>query len=359
MNQLFKWCEQIKITEGYLRSCIYDLNRSEYELVLKKCQYLVDQIERKNTKLIDSFFSKSDMEWVNFFLEKEYILSIPENLFDNFTCLGLDFEQPNYINNSVVYSTNNLDVIIPYIDQLGCKHLHIVCETESELIIMMRRYFITTNFHSLEVSLLLFENNNEELLKICHEFPIISKIFVANENVKTRNTGGYFGNILRFKNKTDFTPTFVPRIETYLESQKHNLYFNKKLFIDKNGDIKNAKEVKSKSGNIKAVNLFDKLLSLVESKRFQKYWFSHKGITDVCKDCEFRHMCVDNRLPIERSENDWFHKTECNYNPYIAKWEGEEGYQTLEECGVISNENGFSIDHEKISKINAVLWGED
>ena len=70
-------------------------------------------------------------------------------------------------------------------------------------------------------------------------------------------------------------------------------------------------------------------------------------------------MCVDNRLPYKRKENEWFHKIECKYNPYIAKWEGEEGYQTLEECGVLSNEKGFSIDHEKIAKINAVLWDEE
>ena len=84
-----------------------------------------------------------------------------------------------------------------------------------------------------------------------------------------------------------------------------------------------------------------------------------KDETDVCKDCEFRHMCVDNRLPYERSPNEWYHKIECNYNPYIAKWEGEEGYRTLAECGVISNEEGFSIDHEKIAEINEELWGED
>jgi hypothetical protein len=71
-------------------------------------------------------------------------------------------------------------------------------------------------------------------------------------------------------------------------------------------------------------------------------------------------MCVDNRLPHQRqSDSKWYHKTECNYNPYIAKWKGEEGYRTLAECGVTSNEQGFSIDHERIAKINDELWGAD
>ena len=69
-------------------------------------------------------------------------------------------------------------------------------------------------------------------------------------------------------------------------------------------------------------------------------------------------MCVDNRLPHKRKENEWYHKTECNYNPYIAKWEEEEGYKTLKECGVVSNENEFSINHDKIAEINKDIWGD-
>ncbi len=70
-------------------------------------------------------------------------------------------------------------------------------------------------------------------------------------------------------------------------------------------------------------------------------------------------MCVDNRLPYQRKDGSWYHKTECNYNPYICKWKDEEGYQAFEEIGVISNENGFSINHEKIAAINKILWEEE
>lgn len=28
-----------------------------------------------------------------------------------------------------------------------------------------------------------------------------------------------------------------------------------------------------------------------------KLWFIHKDLIDVCKDCEYRHMCVDSRFP--------------------------------------------------------------
>jgi len=148
-------------------------------------------------------------------------------------------------------------------------------------------------------------------------------------------------------------------IELLTESQAHHTYFNRKLHIGPNGEIKNAPECNETFGYIQDIESPEQLKAIVQTPEFQKYWFVHKEITDVCKDCEFRHMCVDNRLPHQRTENEWYHKTECNYNPYIAKWQGEEGYRTLAECGVISNENGFSIDHEKIAEINKELWGED
>ncbi|HLV91705.1 MAG TPA: hypothetical protein VKX34_01175, partial [Aequorivita sp.] len=73
-----------------------------------------------------------------------------------------------------------------------------------------------------------------------------------------------------------------------------------------------------------------------------------------------RYCCITNiKREKSISKKTMYNTTECNYNPYIAKWEGEEGYKTLSECGVISNENGFTIDHDKIAEINAKLWGEE
>ena len=58
--------------------------------------------------------------------------------------------------------------------------------------------------------------------------------------------------------------------------------------------------------------------------------------------------CIDNRTPYQRSEKEWYHKEPCNYNPYLAKWEHEEGFVSLADCGVVSNAEGFSIDHNRV-----------
>lgn len=150
-----------------------------------------------------------------------------------------------------------------------------------------------------------------------------------------------------------------PNLQLFTESQTHHTYFNRKMYIGAKGEIKNAPECEEEFGNINDLGSVEDLKQIIAIPEFQKYWFVHKELCDVCKDCEFRHMCVDNRLPYQRKDGSWYHKTECNYNPYICKWKDEEGYRTLEECGVVSNEKGFSINHEKITAINKTLWEEE
>jgi hypothetical protein len=104
------------------------------------------------------------------------------------------------------------------------------------------------------------------------------------------------------------------------ESQKHHTYFNRKLHIGRAGEIKNALETENVFGFIQEISHFDQLLGIISSPEFQYYWFVHKGICAVCQDCEYRHMCVDNRVPICREDGSWYHALACNYNPYTGKW---------------------------------------
>jgi hypothetical protein len=104
------------------------------------------------------------------------------------------------------------------------------------------------------------------------------------------------------------------------ESQTHHTYFHKKMYIDALGNISNAPEYAAVF-----MNLFDsysksKAEKIVASEKFRKYWNVKKDDCLVCKDCEFRHMCVDNRLPYKTKNGLWGHRESCNYNPYTNAW---------------------------------------
>jgi SPASM domain peptide maturase of grasp-with-spasm system len=125
--------------------------------------------------------------------------------------------------------------------------------------------------------------------------------------------------------------------------------------VDAEGNIKNCPAMERSFGNIKDTTLQE----AIEKPGFKDLWFVHKDQIDVCKDCEFRHLCMDCRCFIKDPENIYSQPAKCTYNPYICKWQGQEGYVPVEECGSYSRETGFVPNHEKIKELNQQIWGED
>lgn len=201
--------------------------------------------------------------------------------------------------------------------------------------------------------------DTNSLKSIINTFTKLTHIYFLNSNHNTiKNIDGVVvihSQTKKYIVKNDFTIN----LPLFTESQIHNTYFNRKLYIGVNGEIKNATETSIVFGNINELENTNDILKIIESKEFQKYWYVHKELIDVCKQCEFRHMCVDNRIPLLRNEKQWYFKTECIYNPYIGKWNDEAGYETLAECGILSDENGFKINRKKLNTINKKLWGDD
>lgn len=69
-------------------------------------------------------------------------------------------------------------------------------------------------------------------------------------------------------------------------------------------------------GNVKNTSL----KKVFRNPDFKKYWQINKDSIDVCKDCEFRHICTDCRAYIENPENPFSKPLKCGYNPYTNEW---------------------------------------
>jgi len=146
----------------------------------------------------------------------------------------------------------------------------------------------------------------------------------------------------------------VINMDFYSECINFNSCLNRKISIDAQGNIKNCPSCTQSFGNIKDTTLKQAL----EHPDFKKFWSITKDQIDVCKDCEFRYMCTDCRVYIKDPVNIYSQPSKCTYNPYIAKWQGEEGYVPVEECGTYSRETGFVINHKRVAELNAQIWGE-
>lgn len=361
---LFECCRPIK---GYSRSIIYDLERTDYDFVPNELwQHITTN--KVNIKYIPQ-------SYLDFLLSKEYIYLMDNLSFQKgFTPLNLDWCSPSIIENTIIKLTTckNLDFqkIIYVLEQLNCFHVQI---NISELIRIeelenLMFFFNDTKINTVELILKYNNFTINSLQLICEKYLRIKSVIIYSSPFKQikNDSDDTLGNIVFLKTSMKELLSsgiriyhFVTNFKLFTESQAHHTYFNRKLYIGPKGEIKNAPECEETFGNINDIKNTQELKQIIAKSEFQKYWYIHKELCDVCKDCEFRHMCVDSRLPFQREDDSWYHKTECNYNPYICKWEGEEGYQTLEECGVISDEKGISIDHERIAAINKILWEEE
>ena len=144
----------------------------------------------------------------------------------------------------------------------------------------------------------------------------------------------------------------------YTEALQYNPYFNKTLFVDDNGNVKNAQETEFVGANINEIKNYNELVNLFNLSEMKKYRLVHKDMIEVCKDCELRYMCIDNRVPYNIGSH-WRYETECSYNPYVCKWKNEENFISIDNCGIYSKEMGFIPDRKKIVAFNKQIWSEE
>lgn len=337
-NYVYKWMEECHVVQGYYRSCIYDLPREEFWLVDNKIQTLIKKIEGKKTNMIS--LSPIEKDWFNFLEEKEFIFTIPEKLFNNFRPIGKEWKSPNIIYSAIIDSECDLTAAILLLEKLKCKNIALTFKDDSKIEDILSTYFLTTDFRSISIYVENPKNEDSIFENLRDKFPIVTDI------KKEADT-----EISNDKNM----PLFVVNIGVFIESQYHNVYYNQKIFIDKNNQIK----LYPKSNDIIGFTQEDIVVENLTKENFD-LWRMNRNSTDVCSFCEYRHMCIDKRVPnYRKTDEKWFFHQECAYNPFICKWQGEEGYRSLTECGIISNENGFFINHARVLKINKELWAEE
>lgn len=105
-------------------------------------------------------------------------------------------------------------------------------------------------------------------------------------------------------------------IENYCESGDHNLFYNRKLFVGQNGEVRNMPDT-PKLGELRSL-----LKDLKSGEIAQNsFWNARKDDTVICTDCEFRYSCVDSRIPLVNEATGKFEfDTECDYNPLEGTW---------------------------------------
>ena len=347
-NKYFILSSSCKVVKGYTRSVIVDYNRGDLIFISKEYADLINNIDRR--LLADVYAELEDKEtmihfeeFLDFLLKTEIAFladdverfpKISDRISDDYVLLQdviIELDE-NHFNEKYFQK------LCEDLKELGCKDFQFRLLSNFNVIFLntVLKIINSTSVHYLEIHGTFNEQTNT---KILHEFiennAIVSKIFIYNspsvskyqtmndvEGFHPFNLGEIWfvdypfdnGNccgIINFEN-LNFTSF---HLHNKLKSQ--NGCLDKKITIDKYGNIKNCPSLKQQYGNIENTSIKD----VIKKQEFTKYWNIHKDQIEICKICEFRYNCTDCRAFITNPSDLYSKPAKCSYNPVTCEWE--------------------------------------
>lgn len=331
---LFADCIPVK---GFNRSVICDTKNNNYHIIPNG---LFDILEIYNGKTIGDI--KNDFEYEDHETIDEYFQFLMDNnlIFFNsnpklFPKISTVWNTPSLITNIIIDYNEHIhdfEALITQFEKLKCSYIQlrfykiISLDYINSIVKILEKE--KSRIVSIDFILPFYKNFNIEQLNILlSENTRIHSIIIYNSPYDKINKpiNQNMGYVMLVKRKIINEKHcgiindgyFYSNIKLFTESHHHNTCLNKKISIDKDGNIKNCPSMTESFGNIKDVTLEE----AINHPNFKKYWNITKDQIEVCKDCEFRHICTDCRAYTENPENQYSKPLKCGYNPYTNVWE--------------------------------------
>lgn len=311
----------------------YDLEKQQFKRFNK--DELFDKAEIKSIPVFDS--AKLHEKGISLLKAHQVVFSAAAAA--HLQCIQSSsfykWKYPSLITNAIIeLSEQNgllykegFEKLLVFLEKLVCKHISLkICDwMGTEHFIMLCKAIQDAAIHSVQFIIPYKEQwNTDEVGVLIMDHPKIKWVIFESSPFKKNleNKIFFFEHTIKTSTKKQ-VDQFIVNLFLFSESQLHHNYFNRKLFIGSEGEIKNAPECQEIHGKIQEITHPQQLVELIKTAAFQTYWFVTKDRCEVCKDCEFRYMCMDNRIPLQRENGYWYHLQKCNYDPYTGSWKDE------------------------------------
>ncbi len=328
--KLFSDCIPVK---GASRSCIYDLGRNTYQLIPNALyELLVTDEGKKISDIIEQHDNHPVIiEYLEFLLTSEFIYLCDKKELKRFPKLTHKYLSPDHITNAILIrdQKSNFDfkTIINQLEELGCKHIQLII-TEDINIEILKSLIDHTNKSILQaIDVTIPWKNNDDIQNIIElnkQNKRLKRVYFYNADHNEIINKEELDILILKNSKEDIITNSSPdpsyfrvNMTLFNESLGYNSFFNRKLIIDEKDNIKRTLDQKDTKifGNITST----KIKEIINDEGFRKYWNVNKDSIKTCKDCEFRHMCVDTRTPIHENQ-EWHYEKKCSYDPYTNTW---------------------------------------
>lgn len=320
------------LVEGHAASVVYDIERDGIYDIDNEYLPLLRELSKTDILAVSKKFSLTVdalKAFLSNFINSELGFYTTEPL--SFPPIDLSWEMPYDITNSIVeldepqnFSLNN---IIPQLDELGCRsvQLRFLKSTNLNKLSSVIKYFKNSRINETEI---LFpaesKISEEELYDLLSQEKRISKFLVYNsvdDRVTKNQTEFYNDRIIYFKKDIRIDDSeiisksrFRVNIKILSEAKKFNLGLNRKVCIDRKGQIKNYIGHKTSFGNIN-----NNQLKSVISEKFKEMWLVSNDQIEGCAQCQYRYVCVSNS-ELKRSSNGYVKIEKCVFDPHTNIW---------------------------------------
>lgn len=328
--RLFACC---LIVKGNRRATLVDLQRGDFIFLPLQIAELLLQSNSVTVAQLTSAYSEEDAgeisKYFDHLIKNEYAFYTDEP--ESFPLLCLDWKTPNHITNAIIdYDRNsvfNIGDVVNQLEQLGCATIQFRFYDAFDFSFLMQTLTHVADgigkIRSIELSLCYNPLISKlQYLKLISLFPRVISVVIhsAPDGYDYKFPGSihelrYIQQKITNETHCGFISPEYFRANKYFftESLQFNSCLNRKIAVDKTGDIKNCPAMKHSFGSVFSTSL----LEISHQPDFQKVWSMNKDKIEVCKDCEFRYMCTDCRafVPDEYSK-----PAKCKYDPYTMSW---------------------------------------
>lgn len=300
--KLYAHCYAVKGTE---RSAVYNLKYRNVKFIPNSMYEVITLLEKHPVAEVRQMFEAEDQlifeEYLNFLKQEKLGFSTAEP--QCFPPLPLDWNTPEHISNAVLeysYDHYDLPAVINSLDSLLCKHIEIRIpekpRTRQDLEHMLdhmkdktfRSIFLFVNYSNIlkeDYLLQLYEKYQKLNVIVVYNVPpgvkagclLDRKIYLLKEDLEQTRFDGVFPK-----------DTYIISIAYFTEALQHNPYYNRKVAIDRLGNIRNCLLHKNAFGNVNTHNL----QQVTETEAFRDLWYASHDKIEGIRDSELRYCMM-------------------------------------------------------------------
>ncbi|MFT3749702.1 MAG: grasp-with-spasm system SPASM domain peptide maturase [Agriterribacter sp.] len=334
MNKFFQLYTCCVPVQGYTQSTICDLQRDAYITIPNELyDILIKDVSNASVEELAEFLGNASIkDWLEYLVKEEYGFFVNDkNELSHFPVLSLECFEPKAITNCIIdfdeYSSHNLNDIFIQLSELFCEavELRFFFPEKISRITEVLMQAENTSFRSVEVIVQFNETFTDDSINKLFQISRMHKL-VLHGSFKDEQIEIIPGaKILVHTQKVIDSQShcgivelglFTSNLPFFSESKKFNSCLNRKVSVDKEGQLCNCPSTQKRFGHVSDTAIKD----ILNEKEFFSLWNINKDKIEDCKICEYRYMCQDCRAYLKDRSNVYSKPLKCNYNPYEGKW---------------------------------------